>query len=278
MQNTYYQKIETDMMVNLKEEVPLKRDMAATIDELVILSKIDNKLDRLSKNIGDSIDNDINSMSEIDFKKYKKILVSVLRPSILKKDVRRIISERDCQKQLVEIVHFLGRPLVKLMANKEEESKSPDAMKEMQCFFSELAESPPTDERKLLIEHIDKIRNLSSSAIDVNGEIFQAITWGMRKYIVSDQVMTSNQLKQIRLDRKKQIEPLIKQQVWIGMLYAYKNISDNDLKAYISLCETSAGKLANKLVQLVYQVICNKTAKRIQDRLEAVFGSGHISP
>lgn len=263
------------MTLNFKASVPFARDASVTINKLVILSKLDEKLERLSKNIIDSVDNHKDSMPEMDFSKYKGILITAFNASTLKRDIRGIISKKDHQKILEEIVSFLDHPLVKHIIEREEVAKSPDEMDEMHHFLDDLKKSPPTDERKLLIEHVDKIRNISSTVIEANCEIFQAVTWGMRRYLVSDQVMTPEQLKQIRLDRKKQIEPFIKHQMLISMLYAYKNTSDGDLKTYISLCETSVGKLANKFIQLAYQLMNNKVAKQLQGRLEAVFDSGH---
>jgi len=263
------------MALNLNTSEALTRDASGTINELIILSRIDGKIERLSKSIIDSIDNHKDSMPEMDLVKYKRILFSILNPSTLKRDIRAIISNRDYQKSLEKIVSFLDRSLVKQITEREEAAKSPDAMKGIQRFFDNLKTSPPTDERKLLIEHIDKVRNLSSTAIDANCEIFQAIAWGMRRYLVNDKVMTSNQLKQIRSDRQKQIEAFLKEQVLISMLYAYKNTSDSDLKSYILLCETSAGKLANKFIQLAYQLMVKKMAKQLQDKLGDEFDSCH---
>jgi len=255
--------------MNLIADTELTEGTAGLIEELVTLTKLDEKVDRLSTGVIGNIENDRNSMPEAIFNKYKKIVIIIFDSSVLKEHIRTIMAERDDIRKCKEIVGFLQHPQIELMTQREEYSKSPEAMQEMQRFFAGLQASPPTKNRKRLIEQADRVRRSSSVVIDMQVELFQALTWGMRGLSVDGQKISKDRLKQMVLDMKAKLGAHIEKQVWMGMLYAYKDVSDSDLDKYISLHETVGGKLTTEFTQSVFL----NMHKQVVNRLQCVLGT-----
>lgn len=242
------------------------------IEELIALSSLDEKIDRLSVGIIGNIENDRNSMSVVNFDKYKKVIISSFDSSVLKKNVRATILECYDGQKMGQMVAFLKHPHAVFMARKEEASKAPAMIQKMQNFFAGLQVSPPTEKRKCLIEQIDKLKRSSSFIVGLQVELFQAITWGMRGLSVDDQKITEDQLKQVALDMKVQLGAHMEQQVWMNMLFAYKDVSDSELEEYISLYESVEGALTTEFTQSVYSDVHKQGVGRLQCTLDVEFG------
>ncbi len=141
----------------------------------------------------------------------------------------------------------------------------------MQKFFAGLKTTPPEEERKRLIEQIDRMKRSSSFVVDMQVELFQAITWGMRGLSAAEQKITEDQLKQVASDMKVQLGKHMEQQVWMSMLFAYKDISDNELEEYISLHETVEGVQTTEFVQSVFSGVHKQGVERLQCALDGEF-------
>jgi len=257
--------------MNLEADMALTDAKESIIENIVIFSRLDEKLDRLSAGLVGNIKNARNSMAEEIFNKYKEIVVSFFDPSELKENIRSIMVEHYDDRTCKEVLGFLEQPQIELMNQKEESAKTAEAMNEMQGFFAGLQASPPSEGRKRLIEQADRIKRVSSIVINTQVELFQAITWGMRSLNTDEQKITESQLEQMALDMKAQLTPHIEQQVWMGALYAYKDVSDSELEEYISLHETAEGQLTTEFTQSVYSSVHKQVLNRLQSALEAEF-------
>jgi len=258
--------------MNLAADTVLSEGPEYVVERIVVCSNLDKKIDRLSARIVGSIEHDRNSMPDEVFNKYKEIIVSFFDPLKLKGNVRSIMTERYDDRICKGVVDFLKKPQIELMNQKEESSKSAEAMNGMQDFFAGLQAMPPSESRKRLIEQTDRVTRSSSIVINTQTELFQAITWGMRGLSVDDQKISESQLKQMALDMKAQLGAHIEQQVWMGMLYAYKDASDSDLEKYISLQGTAEGKLTTEFTQSVYSSMHKQVVDQLQCALDAEFG------
>lgn len=242
------------------------------IEELIMLSSLDDKIGRFSAGVVENIENDRSSMPVAIFNKYKEIVISIFDSSVLKKNVRSVILEHYDEKKMGQMIGFLKYPQVVLMSQSEESSKSPEAAQEMRNFVAGFQVSPPTEQRKRLIEKIDRVKRSSSFVVDMQAELFKAITWGMRGLSPEDKKITEDQLKGVVLDMKAQFGAHMEQQVWMGMLFAYKDVADSELEKYISLHETIEGRQTTEFIQSAYFGVHEQVAAQLQHALSAEFG------
>lgn len=259
------------MGLNVVMDAMQSEKVASAIEELVVLFKIDEKIDRLCERIVEGIENDRNSIPAFAFDKYKEIVFSSFESSALKQDIRKIMSANYDAEKYSRFADFLKHPKILAMSQYEEDAKSLDAVQEMQDFFSGLQMSPPTEDRKHLIEKIDDIKHSSSTVIDAQVDLFQAIIRGTRGLRGDDQKISEVQLGQAVLDMEKELGGHIKRQIWISMLYAYKNVSDSDLEAYLASCETVSARSANEFMRAVYLEMHKNVVNGLQHELALAF-------
>jgi len=239
------------------------------IEEILLLTWMDNKIDRLSENIVGVIENDRKSMPASVFEKYKAIMVKHFDKISMKKSIRDILLNEYDELKIGEIINLLNHPRLKEISRREEYAKSSTGLNEMQRYLSVMQK--PSEERKRLIEQVDEVKCASSMAIDTRLELFQAITYGMRGLNEENQEFSDDKLKQIISDMRKQGKVHAERQVWMGMLYAYKDISDSELKEYIALHKSSEGKLMSEFSRSLYLRMHTQVAEKIRNSLEEGF-------
>jgi len=248
-----------------------QENVSDTLDQLITLSKLDEKIDGLSTGITGTIENDRHSMPAPVFNQYKAVVVSCFNASVLKQDIRKTLSTNNDDELYRQVVTFLKKPEIIKIIQQEHMPKTPEAMMEAKQFFASLENNPPTQTRKGLIEKLDKIKHSSSVFIDTQVELFRAITFGMRGMRDDAEKITDDQLHQLVVDMKTQATPHMERHVWTGMLYIFKNQSDNELKSYISLCETSEGRLAIDVIDAAFLSTYKQMIIRLQKNLEKTF-------
>ncbi len=114
--------------MSLAENTMLVGGEKDVVEEFVALSSLDEKVERFSAGIVGNIENDRNSMPVGVFDKYKKIIISFFDPLVLKENVRVVISERYDEEKMGQMIDFMKHPKIVFMAQKEESSKSSQAM------------------------------------------------------------------------------------------------------------------------------------------------------
>lgn len=259
------------MDMNLAVGMASDNEMAGAIEELVALFKMDEKIDRLCASVVGGVEHDRNSIPATAFNRYKEIVVSSFDSLNLRRDIRKIISESYDVDNFKEFIDSLRGSKISLMSQCEEDAKSPDVMLDMQAFFSGLQASPPTEDRKRLIEGIDKVKHFSSIVVNTQIELFRVITRGTRGLRGADLKASEDQLNQTVSSMKKEMGAHIERQVWTGMLYAYKDISDADLESYLLLCETDSVKSVDGFMREAYLSMHENVVNTLQYELRLVF-------
>ncbi len=219
-----------------------------------------------------SVENVRGAMSDAQFYEYCKIVKDCFCFSALDKVIRTAMVDHYDDKKFNEMACFLRDPAIEMVGQLEEGSKSDETVKERQDFFSGLHLSPPSDVRKRLIERMDRVRHSSLIVIDTQIELLQSMTWGMRSLSEGGRGMTEFQLQQMALEMRAEIGPKIERQIWMSMLYAYKDLSDVDLEKYILLYETSAGEITTDFMKRMYLNMHSRMANELQCALDVKFG------
>ena len=245
--------------------------MSETVQNFIKHAYLDKKIERFSTSVIQNIEHEKNTIPAHIFEIYQKIILQFFDSTVLIKELKQVILTCYDEQKMQQMLNFMHQPNITQITQKEEAAKSLQASPEMQLFFTELQTTPPSENRKHLIEQIDKV--IGSSALVVNMQIalFKAITWGMRKANPNTQNITQEQLKQMVLEMKEKMNQPITQQIWMSMLFAYKDVSDGELQHYLTLNESAEGQLTATFIRTVYFDMHQHTTTQLQYALEAEF-------
>jgi hypothetical protein len=112
----------------------------------------------------------------------------------------------------------------------------------MQNFANILKSSPPTQERLTLAQKFDEVFESSDLAIKLEIVVFEAMVKAINPLLPVDKRLSEEQLKQVTNDMKTQLQQTARNGVLMGFLYAYRNVSDAELKEYIGFYESETGR------------------------------------
>lgn len=256
------------MITNLALNEQDKQPISEYTEEIIRLTNLDNKIDRLIYSITQKLENDRDSMPAVVFDRYKNIILSVMHPSTIKANLREHMLEHIDTQKGNRMLNFLKDPLVSALELLEESAKTLEANQAMQAFFSNFSSTQPTKHRKHLIEQLDTVKGSSTIVISTQVELLKSITWGMRNLSEEGQQLTFVQLEKFASNMKGQVTKPIQQQVWMRMLFAFKTISDQEMNDALLLYASDDGEYTVKFIQKAYMSAYTQSVDQLQSLLE----------
>ena len=146
------------------------------------------------------------------------------------------------QKNLKEAMTFLASPLGKRITEEERAASTSEAQMEMQAYMMQLAQNPLSAERQALIQTLSDVLNADQLILTVMKGTFYSLL-EITEAISPEKAV---KLKQGVDAEWNQIEPMLKAQfsefMIMGAQYSYRNVSDQDIKAYIAFLKTPSGQ------------------------------------
>jgi hypothetical protein len=121
------------------------------------------------------------------------------------------------------------------------------------AFFKELKNNPPSYERlNVMNAFVDKLE-LTPMAVHLIGERLGAINAELEMTPNSQKVLNS-------------ISDQIKEEMLANAMYAYKDFSDDELKAVMNYCYTNAGRFEQLIVSGVFKQLIQESFAQIIDQ------------
>lgn len=247
------------------------KKMSEIVQNFIEHAHLDKKIERFLTGVTHNVEHEQNTMPANIFDTYQKIILRLFDSTTLVKELKQIILMRFDEQKMQKMLDFMCQPNLQLIIQKEENAKSLQASQEMQIFFTGLQATPPSKKRKNIIEKIDKVLGSSALVVDMQITLFQSVAWGMRKVNPNYQEMTQVQLQQMASEMKEKMSQQITQQIWMSMLFAYKDVSDDELQDYLTLNESTEGQFTTAFIRTAYFDMYEHTTKQLQYALEAEF-------
>jgi hypothetical protein len=181
-----------------------------------------------------------NSSAEID--KASKAITTAVQRVDGEKIALVYLSTDNRAVELAETLKFLASPLGQRISAAERLASRPEAQEEMKAYAQAQFSKPVNEQRASLIEDL-------SSALNADQVVMQLMK-GVY-FSVLDAVKVINPARALILESQmtnewQSMEPMLSQQfssfMLMGANYSYRNLSDEDLKAYIQFLKSDSGQ------------------------------------
>lgn len=152
------------------------------------------------------------------------------------------LANRAEREYLGETLDWLRSPLGTRAMAVEHVSWTSQGMTDMVDFMQEAEKNPPSAKRRELIERYDTASHIS----DRNAEAMLLAGYGtavmMDALKPKEEQLGPEQLLK-SLDSKRQLlRPLFKETMALTSLFAFRDLTDEELEAYVTFCESDAGQ------------------------------------
>lgn len=207
------------------------KEVLKSIPELVKLSNDAQLAQQDTSNIPPQVMKKIQTLPQLfTYSKMEKFVIEGLR---------RNLSVKDAQAAYT----WLSSPLGQKIVAKEVYSATPKGIKASQAFIMRHAmqEQTPT-KRKALIKAYVNVSNMEEKSASLLINIGLATVVYMMSDLPENQRPPIETLRSVIEKEAKTQQTYQAQQAYVGALFTYKTLSDDELKQYINFLESTSGK------------------------------------
>jgi len=212
-----------------------RRDVA----ELVELSGLSTIIQSVPRNMADSISNgdfiDISDLSKDDIDTLKDILISSFDTKLLEEDIDKQLLEKYDPTRATTVLTKFRAPLSRRFTDLEKQANSPAAAKDFEQFVTNLALHAPDPGRVELLKELDQVSHSTDIAILIQIAIAKTLVQSVSVFDSNRRPLSPSQMNDLVLALKDQLSTSVRNHILIWSLYAYRSLTDKDIKAYIDM-------------------------------------------
>lgn len=218
------------------------------IREVIKLSGMDQPIKTLPQNI-DMLSKQgtlSSGQPELD-KKAIQLLKESFNPQQANNKLVRYCQKNMSENMLKEVVPWLRSPEARKITRAENAMHSPGAQIELAAFLSDLQNEPPPQERVVIMEEFVESANMVNNAVDLAMEVFKGITVSMNLAFPEEKRLDKSRILSLVERIKPTIANQLKQQIRLSVYYIYRDISNEELDAYIAFLNSESGSQFNQI-------------------------------
>ncbi len=160
-------------------------------------------------------------------------------------------------------LEWMRSPLARRISRLEEESSSPEALKQMQVLSEQLRTSPAPEPRLKLIRRLDKATRGTEMATDMVILNAWGVEIGLNALLPEKRRSGPDMLlRQAALAHDQMIREQ-KELMKVGFLYTYQTLTDSELERYVTFAESDAGQWCYRTIREAFKDVLSEAALNI---------------
>lgn len=180
----------------------------------------------------------------------------------VQRDVINVINAHYDESQATAYLKQLQSPLAVKMAELERNTNTPTGQQEIKALAAKLQENPAPKSRSNLIQQLDKANRTTDFSVDMQTAFFKAIFVAIDPVMDADMRLGDGELDNMVTEVRESLEENLRPNTRLSYMYAFRDISDDELKSYIDLCESTEYRWAIQLLGNAMISALNKAADR----------------
>lgn len=204
------------------------------------------------------------------YNKFRENYIQVFDPVKIRETVANNFNVQYEAKRFSELLALVNSPLAKKMTSLEVESSTPQAQQEM-MQMGNIIMGQASPSRLELVQQLDEAMSATEVGVDMQMMMTEAMMANMNKIVSPAQQMTDEQLKQGLSQMRMQSLFPARQYTQLNFVYAYRTVSDADLKEYIQLYQSEIGRWSIKLMRNAWLEVSENVATDLAGRIQKEF-------
>ena len=176
----------------------------------------------------------------------------------VQRDVNQMLKAHYNEPHATAYLKHLNSPLSLKMAKLESDTNNPSNREDIKAFSAALTNQPTAQSRSQLVERLDKATRTTDFSIDMQTAFFKAIFIAIDPVMEADMRINEDELKKMVNEVRTSLEEGLRNNTRLSFLYAFRNVSDTELKHYIEACESEEYRwgiqlLGNAMISAINQ-------------------------
>jgi len=246
----------------------------AIIREVLELTGAKKQIQQIPDMVSSQLGQRQKEMDPTVYDGVKQITADSYKADALYETVAAKFKENFDQPRLSTVLEFARTPLAKKMTQLELQAATPQGIQELQKFAAQLKDNPPAKQRLSLVQRLDDAVAASALSVKLTLATAEGLIKAIDRTLPPEKRLKAGQLEQVLKDMSAQLEGPLKNQTLTSFLYAYRTVSDDELKQYIQFAESDAGKWFIKVLSDGYLVAMSSAAEKAGNQMAKAMPPG----
>jgi hypothetical protein len=244
-----------------------KQDIAESILEK---SGLEMQIRQIPDIIAAQYDHEVDDLQLREATRIRSILIEEFRSEKIYLDMINYLLENFDEDRARELITFFNSELVTHMTDREIQASNPDAAMDMQNYLNGIESDPTARERINLMVEFDHSLDGTSFTVELLSQLYVDMIRALEPALTSEQTLTKEQLEQYRADMYDNIYVPYRQ-VTVGFyLYAYRDVSTDDILRYKSFYDSPTGFWYNQLAKTMVREAIGNARSRAAEKVNAL--------
>jgi len=203
-------------------------------------------------------------------KKILEILTESYDASALEASVVGYIEKRYDADLISTEIRMLSSPLNQQMTRLESEASTPEGRKKIQEYAATLKDRPPPPERTALLARLDRATGTTEIGVELLVAVSMAYIEASDSLKSGGKRLDSQQLNQMADQMRKVLWTPVEDSTMASFLYIYRDVPDEELKAYTAVFESETSEWFRELVKGALTEALSTAAQRAGSRMAGI--------
>jgi hypothetical protein len=244
-------------------------------ENILVKSGLEMQISQIPDIIAAQYDHELEELRLREASGIRDILLSEFSRDNLYRDMSDYLIENLDEDKGSELIEFFDSDLVSRMTDLEIEASDPEAMNDIQRYLNKVENDPDSRERINLMVEFDNSLDGTSFTVELLSQLYVDMIRTLAPALDEQNTLTPEDLEQYRSDMYDDIYVPYRR-VTVGFyLYAYRDVSNDDILKYKSFYDSPTGYWYNRLVKsMVKDAIANARERAAGRVAHLVNGSG----
>ncbi len=192
---------------------------------------------------------------EIDNKAIR-IIKNSFDPQTARKKLVWYCKKNMNNQMIEEVLPWLRSPVARGITQVENDALNPEFQAGLLVYTQNMQQNQPPQERVVIMEEFMDAADMVDSAINIAIKLFEGITNSMNLAFPEEKRIDKGRIRSLVERIRPTIEKQMKQNIRLSAYYTYRDISNEDIRAYIAFLRSESGSQFNKIgTQAITQVL-----------------------
>lgn len=219
-------------------------DPAQLVDHVIATAGIDEHLQQLSALAAAEIESRREALDPGEYERLRNAMLPAYEPAKLRSTVVDTFMKQLDMEKLTKWSATLQEPLMKDMAELERKAGSDESFDQVITYMRELKQQPPPARRMDLVRQLDSSTGASEIALDSQLAITRSLLQAINTSLPADQQLDGQRTAQLLADLRNEMAPKLDEITTATLLFAYRDLSDDQLRAYLDRYTSPEGQWA----------------------------------
>jgi hypothetical protein len=223
-----------------------ERRRLARIDELLALAGVRSTVEHLGASATSGIPE---SVSVMQGTAVARALADAFSPPRLYPALREAFRKRLDDDLLDAALRWYRSRLARRFVALERDAMTGKAAEQVGAFGESLRRQPPAEERLMLVDRLDAATGLTEGKLEIAAAIVGAASQVVVPLLPADMRPASVDIEAAMAQTRSAQREIARQTSLVTMLFAYRSVSDGELRRYVEFCETEAKRAFSEAVR-----------------------------